>query len=161
MSADDPLLRDALQLRDDAQIHDILEQLCALTGMGFAAVARVTETRWIACQVIDQIDFGLDAGAELDIKMTICDDIRESGEAVIIDQVSIDPVWRTHPVPILYGFESYVSVPLTLDDGQFFGTMCAIDPKPRSISAPDLVAQFETLAARVVAVLSRRGDGPA
>ena len=45
MSADDPLVREALRLRDDAEIHSILEELCALTGMGFAAVARVTEDR--------------------------------------------------------------------------------------------------------------------
>ena len=152
-------MRDALSLCADAGVHEILEQLCALTGMGFAAVARVTDTRWIACQVIDQIDFGLDAGAELDIKMTICNDIRDSGEAVIIDQVSLDNAWRTHPVPMLYGFESYVSVPLVLSDGRFFGTMCALDSKPRSVSAPDLVRQFEDLASRVSAILSRRGTG--
>ena len=34
---------------DDPAVHAILEDVCGLTGMGFAAVARVTEDRWIAC----------------------------------------------------------------------------------------------------------------
>ncbi len=31
-------------------VGNILEVVCRTTGMGFAAVARVTEDRWIACQ---------------------------------------------------------------------------------------------------------------
>ena len=99
---------------DDPAIHSILQEVCGLTGMGFAAVARVTEDRWIACQVIDKIEFGLDPGDELEIKKTICDDIRKSGQAIIIDEVGADPKWRRHPVPMLYGFESYASIPIML-----------------------------------------------
>ena len=32
----------------------ILDVVCRTTGMGFAAVARVTDDRWIACNVLDQ-----------------------------------------------------------------------------------------------------------
>ena len=42
----------------------ILDVLCRSTGMGFAAVARVTDDRWIACQVMDQIAFGLGRGGQ-------------------------------------------------------------------------------------------------
>jgi hypothetical protein len=38
-------------------VPKILEVVCRSTGLGFAAVARVTEDRWIACGVRD------DAGA--------------------------------------------------------------------------------------------------
>ena len=50
---------------DDDRLRSVLEEICALTGMGFAAVARVTEQRWIACQVLDRIDFRMDHGHEL------------------------------------------------------------------------------------------------
>ncbi len=56
--------------------------------MGFAAVARVTEGRWIACGVRDLIDFGLAPGGELKLESTICNEIRQSHEAVVIDHVS-------------------------------------------------------------------------
>lgn len=38
-------------------VPTILEVVCQTTGMGFAAVARVTEDRWIACSVLDEIQF--------------------------------------------------------------------------------------------------------
>ena len=71
----------------------ILDVVCRSTGMGFAAVARVTDDRWIACEVLDAIGFGLKPGGELAVKTTICDEIRDSREAVVIDEVAKDPVY--------------------------------------------------------------------
>src|SRR5688572_19504697 len=124
---------------DDPAITAILEEVCRITGMGFAAVARVTEQRRVACQVLDKIEFGLDAGDELEIKKTICDDIRKCGHPIIIDHIGADPEWLTHPVPVLYGFESYASLPVRLADGSFYGTLCAIDPEPRVLTAPETI----------------------
>jgi GAF domain-containing protein len=139
---------------DDPEIRAILEEVCRVTQMGFAAVARVTEDRWIAAQVLDRIEFGLDPGDELEIKKTICDDIRKSGRAIIIDHIGADPDWRTHPVPMLYGFESYASLPIVLDDGSFYGTLCAIDPEPRQINAPELIALLKRYAEQVAGIIS-------
>jgi len=100
----DQLSRDVAALGDDDGIRLILAEVCALTGMGFAAVAYVSDQRWIACQVDDRIDFGLDPGAELEVRKTICDDIRRDGKAVIIDDTDADRDWWSHPVPLLYGF---------------------------------------------------------
>jgi GAF domain-containing protein len=141
---------------DDAEIEAVLEEVCRVTGMGFAAVARVTEERWIAAQVIDRIGFGLDPGDELEIKKTICDDIRQCGEAIFIDYVGADPEWRSHPIPTIYGFQSYASIPLFLADGRFYGTLCAIDPEPRAVKPAATVAALKALAGRVARVLSRK-----
>ncbi|HWK35249.1 GAF domain-containing protein [Sphingomonas sp.] len=144
---------------DNDEIRAILREICDLTGMGFAAVARVTDRRWIAAQVLDKIEFGLNPGDELELKTTICDEIRQSGVAVIVDQISIDEDWRTHPTPMLYGFESYASIPIFLTGGQFYGTLCAIDPGARTLNTAALVAKLHDFAARVAVILSRRpGD---
>lgn len=55
--------------------------------MGFAAIARVTQHRWIACEVRDEIQFGLKPGGELKVETTICNEIRNHHKAVIIDHV--------------------------------------------------------------------------
>lgn len=141
------------RLRNNAAIRAMLDQVCSATAMGFAAVARVTDTRWVACQVLDKIEFGLEPGDELELKTTICDEIRGSSKAVVIDHVSADASWRTHPTPILYGFESYISFPITLADGRFFGTLCAIDPHPRAIATPEIVAMFERFSREIAALL--------
>lgn len=138
-------------------VEDVLRQLCDLTDMGFAAVARVTEDRWIACQVLDKIDFGLHPGNELKISTTICDEIRETGQAVFIDCVADAPIWRTHPTPVLYGFQSYVSLPLYRADGSFFGTLCAVDPNPHMIDTPELRDAIQVLANRVMTFLDNAG----
>ena len=152
----DDLAKAAVADGDDAEIRAILRQVCDRTGMGFAALARVTEQRWIACQVEDRIEFGLDPGDELEIKKTICDDIRASGQAIIIDEIGVDAAWRTHPVPAIYGFESYASLPLFLTDGSFYGTMCAIDPQPRRLTARETVAALRAFADRIVAIISAK-----
>lgn len=139
---------------DADAIRTILEEVAAITGMGFVAVARVTEARWIACQVLDQIDFGMSPGDELRISTTICNDIRQSGKTVVIDNVADQPKWLTHPAPALYGFKSYVSLPIILDDGSFYGTLCAIDPQPRKLNRPDILSALHDSAARVAATLS-------
>ncbi len=77
-----------------AAVPTILEVVCRTTGMGFAAVARVTEDRWIACAVRDEIAFGLQPGGELKVETTICDEIRASRQAVVIDHVAEDRVLR-------------------------------------------------------------------
>ena len=145
-------------LGDDPEIRAILEEVCATTGMGFASVARVTEERWIACQVEDRIEFGLDPGDELNIKQTICDEIRKCCEAIIIDDVTADPDWKRHPVPMLYGFKSYASLPLRLNDGSFFGTLCAIDPEPHLLNSPEMIGALTIFAERVSAILSARAE---
>ena len=150
----DDVARTVERLRADPTIEAILDHVCKDTAMGFAAVARVTDTRWVACQVLDKIEFGLQPGDELELKTTICDDIRESGTAVFIDHVAADTDWRTHPTPALYGFQSYASVPIVLGDGRFFGTLCAIDPEPHDVSSPEVVAMMHRYAERIAELLA-------
>jgi signal transduction histidine kinase len=124
----------------------ILETVCRITNMGFAAVARVTEERWIACSVRDDIAFGLQPGGELTLTSTICDQIRQSGEPVIISDVTNDAQYRDHHTPAIYGFRSYVSMPIVLADGRFFGTLCAIDPEPRDLHRIEVRDTFRLFA---------------
>ncbi|RXD71154.1 histidine kinase, partial [Xanthomonas perforans] len=112
-----------------SSVADVLSVLTRLTGMGFAAVARVTDARWITCQVHDALSFGLRPGDELPLATTFCDSVRVKGNAVWFGHASDDPVYRDHPSPRLYGFESYVSVPIRFDDGSVFGTLCALESR--------------------------------
>lgn len=145
---------DVIAVQSIPEIEAMLQRVCEITGMGFAAVARVTADRWIACQLLDKIEFGLKPGDELKIKTTICDEIRDSGQCVFIDHVAEDPQWRTHHTPAMYGFQSYISIPILLADGRFFGTLCAIDPNSRS-GLSGAVAEMERMAAEIAAALDR------
>ena len=141
------------QLSDDvelvaeiAAVPTILKVVCRTTGMGFAAIARVTEDRWIACGVRDEIGFGLAPGSELKVETTICSEVHDALAPVVISDVASDPAYCSHPTPSMYGFRSYASTPIVLPDGSFFGTLCAIDPNPRDLSSPWLVDMFRMFA---------------
>jgi len=127
-------------------ISSLLNVICQTTGMGFAAVARVTEDRWVTCTTRDDIGFGLKPGDELEIKTTICNEIRQSEMAVTIDFVDEDPLFYDHHTPKQYGFQSYISVPIMRRDGSFFGTLCAIDPEPHLVSTPAVTGMFSLFA---------------
>ena len=152
----DGLAREAVVEGDDEEIGAILREVCTLTSMGFAALARVTEKRWIACQVVDRIAFGLAPGDELEIRKTICDEIRQHPRAVVFDDAVDDPRWETHPVPSFYGFRSYASFPIVLADGTFYGTLCALDPEPRQVSSEAAIGALRAAASRVAALLSAK-----
>ena len=127
-------------------VATILEVVCRTTNMGFAAVARVTEDRWICCAVRDDIAFGLKPGSELKVETTICNEIRGSREPVIIDHVAEDKSFCGHHTPAQYGFQSYISQPILLADGSFFGTLCAIDPGPNRLNEPTVTGMFKLFA---------------
>jgi signal transduction histidine kinase len=114
--------------------------------MGFAAVARVTEERWVACSVRDEIAFGLEPGGELKVETTLCHEVRQCREAIVINNVAEDPVYSDHPTPALYRFQSYVSMPIILANGRFFGTLCAIDPLPARLTSPAVTEMFALFA---------------
>lgn len=132
-------------------ITTILEVVCRSTGMGFAAVARVTDTKWVACAVRDEIQFGLEPGGELKLETTICNEIRQHQGPVIIDKVSENEIYANHHTPAMYGFESYISVPITRKNGEFFGTLCAIDPHPALLNNSKIIGMF-TLFAELISM---------
>src|SRR6185295_7001671 len=96
--------------------------------------------------VRDEIAFGLTPGGELEVETTICHEIRQSGEAVIIDSVADDMAFCGHHTPAQYGFQSYISMPIVLADGSFFGTLCAIDPRPARLNTPETTGMFRLFA---------------
>ena len=118
--------------------------------MGFAAVAEITGERWIACKVRDETGLGIAVGHELNMDATFCRDVRKTGKSVVIDDTETDAVYCTSPLPALFGFRSYISIPIVLADGSFFGTLCAIDRNPAKVNTPEIISMF-TLFAELIA----------
>jgi signal transduction histidine kinase len=129
-----------------SSVPAILQVIRELTGLRFVAVARVTEDSWTACAVLDQLNFGLQVGGELDLATTLCHEIRQAHHSVVIDKASEDPLYRDHHTPRLYQFESYIAVPIFRTDGRFFGTICALDPNPAPLKSSTIQSTMESFA---------------
>jgi len=143
------IARDVAALNRLQAVPTLLEVLCESTGMRFAAVARVTENTWTACVVKDEISFGVTAGGQLDLESTLCIESKRSNAPIVIEQASTDPRYCDHPTPKLYKIESYVSVPIVLPNGRYFGNLCAIDPAPAKVADPKILKMFTRFAALI------------
>ena len=130
-------------------VPTILETVAAITGLRFVCVARVTADSWTTCAVLDRLEFGLKVGDGLDVTTTLCEEVRSTNAAVVIDDVANDPRYRDHHTPRIYGFQSYISVPLHRPNGDYFGTLCGLDPLAAQLSVP-AVTNSLTLFAQLI-----------
>ena len=133
-------------LADSDLVGTILETVMLATNMRFAAVARVTADRWVACHTVDEVNFGLAEGDEIEIQSTFCQSVRETSNKVLFNDTATDDVYGNHPIAAKFGIVSYASIPIYRSDGSFFGTLCAIDTEPRNIKHPRAVAMLEMFA---------------
>ncbi|MES2901006.1 MAG: GAF domain-containing sensor histidine kinase [Pseudomonadota bacterium] len=143
------LAADIASIQSISSVDTILEAVAALTGLRFVCIARVTDNSWTTCAVYDKLGFGLKAGDELDVSTTLCEEVRDTKNAVIIDDVSCDPVYINHHTPRIYGFRSYISIPVFRPDGGYFGTLCALDPEPASLKGKATLSSM-TLFAQLI-----------
>jgi len=140
------IARDVSAVSQIEAIPTLLEVLCEITGMRFAAVARVTASTWTACVVKDDIQFGVKSGEQLDVETTLCIEAKRSDEPVVIEHASTDPRYCNHHTPKIYKIESYVSMPIVLPNGRYFGNLCAIDPAPAKVADPKIISMFRRFA---------------
>ncbi|MFM0140095.1 GAF domain-containing sensor histidine kinase [Caballeronia grimmiae] len=124
----------------------MLKMICDETGMGFAAVARVTDESWTACAVQDNVGFGLKPGGQLELQTTLCFESRAARAPIVIDDFARDTSYRDHHTPAIYNLRSYISVPIVTSSGCYFGNLCAIDPNPARVSEARVVRMFEVFA---------------
>lgn len=145
----DSLSRHVKEIQSIAAVPRMLETVAALTGLRFVCIAHVTASSWTTCAVYDQLGFGLVPGAQLDVTTTLCEEVRDTREAVIIDSVRDSDCYRDHHTPRIYGFQSYFSIPIFRPDGFYFGTLCGLDPEPARLSEGAIVPAL-TLFAELV-----------
>lgn len=140
------ILRDVGAVAQISAVPSMLDMICSESGMGFAAVARVSDLSWTACAVKDNVNFGLQPGGQLDLHSTLCHESRCARGPIVVDDFRIDPTYRNHHTPAIYNLRSYISVPIVLSSGEYFGNLCAIDGRPMKVSEPRVVRMFEVFA---------------
>jgi signal transduction histidine kinase len=147
----DVIANDIAAIQRISAVPTILETVAAITGLGFVCIARVTSDSWTSCAVLDRLDFGLKAGDGLDVTTTLCEEVRDTGKAVVIDCVSEDTTYRDHHTPRIYGFESYISIPIFRQNGEYFGTLCGLDPSPAKLKTATIMSSL-TLFAQLISL---------
>ena len=139
-------------------VPSILRAVADLTQMRFVVIAKVTDQRWIACAVLDEMEFGLPPGGELEVATTLCSEVRDHKSPIVIENASLDPVYCDHPTPKKYGIESYIAVPIVMKNGEFFGTLCAVDSKPARLKDETILESMNLFAELVATELGSEGS---
>jgi len=146
MAMNEAIQRDIQAINAIEAIPHIMEILASTLRLRFICVARVTEEAWTMCSVLDNAEFGLSPGDELEIETTFCRTVRANRKEIVINHASADNEYRENPIPIMYGFESYFSYPLYDAKGEFFGTLCGLDPEPRELRTEAVHGQVSAFA---------------
>ena len=146
MGMKNDILKPVDEIQAISAVPKILETVAALTGLRFVCIAFVTDDSWTACAVLDKLDFGLKPGGQLDVTTTLCEEVRDTGCAVIIDSVLGSDQYRDHHTPRIYGFQSYFSIPIFRTNGAYFGTLCGLDPEPARLTDKVNVSTMQLFA---------------
>jgi signal transduction histidine kinase len=137
-------------------VPTLLTVLRETTGMRFAAVARVTENAWTVCAVQDELQLGVRAGSPFTLRTNLAFESQSSRAPIIMEHASTDPRYRAGSNSKIYPVESYISVPIFFQNGQFFGNLCAFDPRPMSVSGPHVVSMFTRFAELIASQLEHQ-----
>jgi len=137
-------------------VPTLLGVMCETTGMRFAVVARVTGQTWTACAVQDDIQLGVKAGGQLAFRTNLAFESEASRKPIVVEHASTDLRYRTSADPRIYQIESYISVPIFLPRGRYFGNLCALDPRPIKVAGPHILSMFNRFAALIAAELEHQ-----
>ncbi len=137
-------------------VPTLLAVLRETTGMRFAAVVRVTEKIWTVCAVQDDLQLGIKAGAPFALRTNLAFESQSSREPIIVEHASTDSRYPPAAGSRIYPVESYISVPIFLPNGRYFGNLCAFDPRPLSVSEPHVVSMFTRFATLIASQLEHQ-----
>ena len=137
-------------------VPTLLKVLCEITGMRLAMVAHVTARLWTVCAIEDDLHLGISPGGPLAVRTNLAFESHPAETPIVIEQASSDSRYMNRDRRGLYQLESYVSVPIFLSNGNYFGTLCAFDPKPARLTQPFILSTFNRFAALIASQLSQQ-----
>jgi len=133
-------------------VPTLLKVLCEMTGLRFAAVARVEGRTWTAYAVRDDLWLSVQPGGELSCMARLGFDSRAARLPIIFEQ---DPTARDPRSPSI---KSFISVPIIVGGGRHFGALCALDSNPASLGEPRIVSMFKAFAALIASNLEQHSS---
>jgi len=142
----DHLQADIAAVARISAVPTILRVVSQVTGLRLALIARVTRESWVACAVLDEMGFGLGVGDQLEVATTLCSEVRDTHEPIVIEHASREPEFCDHPTPRLYGLESYIAVPIFRPNGEYFGNVCALDSRPATLRDDKTLSMMKLFA---------------
>ena len=129
-------------------VPTLLKVVSEITGMRFSMVARVAGTAWTALAIRDGLCLGFEPGERLAFLENVGFEDLISRAPIVIERASDDPRYDT-PHSSTPHLESFMSVPIILGNGRYFGSLCALDTYAHEVRQPRVMSMFKEFAALI------------
>ncbi|HEV2638937.1 MAG TPA: GAF domain-containing protein [Actinocrinis sp.] len=123
----------------DARFDELARKIVERTGALAAMVNLVGDQRQYFAGLAVKEGLGPsdpallgDPGREMDLDHGFCPHVVTRRKALVLDDVFAYPRFAGNPVVDELGVRSYLGAPIIDADGTVLGTVCAVDPSPRS-----------------------------
>lgn len=137
-------------------IPTLLAVLRETTGLRVAAVVRVSENTWTVCAAQDGLDLGLEAGAPFALQTSLDLHSQPAPAPIVVERASTDPRYPRPAGGGAYVIESYLSVPIFLPNGRYFGNLLAFDSHAMTLPGPVALSMFARFAALIASHLQHQ-----
>lgn len=123
----------------------VLKYLHTRFGFNLWMITRTEGDDWIVLQSEDN-GYGIKPGQVFRWADSFCSQMVQGKAPRIAPYSPAIPLYRQAAINKLVDIQAYVGQPLVKEDGSLFGTLCAIDPQPKSEMLIEEAAIFELLA---------------
>jgi diguanylate cyclase (GGDEF)-like protein len=121
--------------------EQILQYLHQRFGFALWMITRTNGEDWIVLQAVDH-GYGVSAGKTFRWADSFCSEMVKGNGPRIAPDSSCVEAYAKAPIGQIVPIKAYIGVPLTLSNGKFFGTLCAIDPQSQS---PEIVREQQLI----------------
>lgn len=152
----------ALDLGPYAPFHDfataaaaVLSHLHRRHGMGLWMLTRTVGEDWLVLASHEHGDaYGVEHGTVFRWGDSFCKRMVDEGAPQVApDSVSV-PEYCDAPIAGQVPIGAYIGVPLVTEDGELFGTLCAIDPDPTTGALAAALDEVQLLGRLLMSVLA-------
>ena len=136
-----------------AAVCQVLEGVQRRLGTAATVLTRIEDDEWVVLQAAGDDGIVLRPGDIFDAGATLCTRMLAGHGPALAPDTATVPAYATAPLLAELGIGAYVGAPVRLSDGTLFGTVCALDRRPRpeltAIHLAFLGAAADQLATRV------------
>ena len=131
---------------------EVLSFLHRRLGFDLWMVTRTEGNDWIVLQSEDH-GYGVKAGQVFRWVDSFCSEMVKGHGPRFAPSSKMVPAYAAAPIGQQIPIGAYIGVPLLLDDGSLFGTLCAIDPEPQPQSIVEEQDMVELMGSLLIRVL--------
>ncbi len=132
---------------------DVLQHLHHKLGFAFWAISRSEEDELELIVTLDK-HYGVQQGARIKWTDSICRRMVEGLGPNIAPDLDQVPAYKQAPIAQRFPISAYIGFPLWDSDGQLFGTLAAVDPKPQTKDLVESESTFQLFSRLISTHLS-------